>query len=176
MNKTLKVVGKCSIAVLAAVAIRAGLLCIEDSINRYDKKAIVNKYAHCSAAEIQNKISSPEEAQQFAEAVYGSNGFCGKAAKTMAYVLKDDDYPSKLLYLEKEGWGFHWFFMYKRYFMDNGTFGKFKCRAIDELVKHVEKIDNVNGIKYKVFDEIPSDFNAEEISEDVKMLYSYQSP
>lgn len=170
MNRILRL----GIVIGAAIGISAGMCALEDLINQPDKRAIINRYAHYSASEIRKQIKTPEDAQKFAEAVYGANGFCRQGAETIAYLLSDNNYPCRLLKIEKENWGFHWFFNYRDNFIDNGAFGKLKYRKIEGLIKHIEKTDNVHGIKYEIFNSLSSDFNPEKISEDVKVLYRSQ--
>ena len=173
MNKILRI----GAAIGIALGIRACMLVVEDKINQYDKETLISKYRNMPVEQIQKSIKDLRGAQRLSEIIYNANGCCPKGAGLIAYLLKDDNYPVKFVRLQKEGWGFHWFFVYenksKIYCADNGLFGVVKCSSINELVKYVEKREKTKGIAYTTSDKMPSEFNSEKVNEDINIAYEF---
>jgi len=139
----------------------------------YDNN-ICLKYENTPVEKIQKSVNNLKSAQELAQSVYRANGSCPQGAGLIAYLLKDDGYPAKFVKLEKENWGFHWFFMHenknKMYFADNGLFGIIRCNSVNDLIRRVEKAE---GIKARIIEEMPPEFEPKNVGQDIKIISNY---
>jgi len=145
MNKTVKFIGNCALAIVAGLSIRACMLIIDDSINHYAEKAIISKYKNKSAEEIQKMVNTPYEAQRLIEARYGRKSFCLEGARAITAMIADDNFKPEIILIKKDNEPAHWICAFqenKKYgFTDNGIFGyqKAEYKTIDEMVKQLAK-------------------------------------
>ena len=135
-----KVVRNSILAVMAALAVRDGLLCIEDYNNKYQNK---------SAEHLQKMIKTPKEAQKYIEQRYGPSSFCLDSARALACMIADDGYSPEIIAIKEKGCTIHWICAFKCKnkigFADNGIFGyeSAKYPSIEEMINALSKKEHV---------------------------------